>query len=135
MKLIVRRASKTDVYKDIVRIPEAYRLDHKGKRIDEGAICKVAAATKSDLKIVRGCNSQTSAVILMDEKTRNDLGLDDGAKYYFDLRPVRWIGQCKWAWSATDPAYRIAARLGLLSVVLGTVGLILGCWSLFLFLK
>lgn len=37
-------------------------------------------------------------------------------------------GQLCWAWNASDPAYRVAARLSLLSVVLGVGGLVLASY-------
>ncbi len=127
MKLTVRQASRGDIYRDLVRIPGPCRLSLK---ITQGAICKVAVAEHSTLVSVWGRKTKRSE-ILMDAKTRHGLGLEDRKAYDFDFRPVRWIGQCKWAWDAADPVYRIPVRLGVLSVTLGFVGLILGILGVF----
>jgi hypothetical protein len=129
MKLTVHQLPQADVYKDVVRIPEAHRLDVDARRIAEATVCKVAVSGGcSKLLSVRGYNS-TEPIILMDERTRNDLGVSDRQEYDFQLKPTRWFGHSRWAWNASDPAYRVPIRMALLSVVLGFVGLMLGIWS------
>lgn len=71
-------------------------------------------------------------MIHIDERTRRALGLTAGKEAEFRFRQVSWPGQFLWAWRATDPAYRIAARLGLLSVLLGIVGFALGVAGLWI---
>jgi len=33
--------------------------------------------------------------------------------YEIDLRPVGWLGYCRWAWNADDPTYRLPAQISL----------------------
>ncbi|MBI1777817.1 MAG: hypothetical protein HYR63_20950 [Proteobacteria bacterium] len=49
-----------------------------------------------------------------------------GHEYEFDIRAASIIGQIWWACTVADPGARIAAWLGVLSVVLGLIGVILG---------
>ena len=126
MKLKVEKIDEEGVYKDLARVPEIHRVDHKGRAIAEGRICKVTAGEKNVLLSLRGLQGYSSPTIQMDEKTRLALGLTSGSEAEFSFREVMWWGQFRWAWRATDPAYRIAARLGLLSLFLGLIGLALG---------
>jgi hypothetical protein len=66
--------------------------------------------------------------VKMDECLRNMLGVDPGDQV--ELQKVGLVGEFWWAWNASDPAYRVAARMALLSVVLGMVGLLLGILSI-----
>jgi hypothetical protein len=66
----------------------------------------------------------------MDERLRNLLHVSDGDEVELQFKKAGFWGQFGWAWSASDPAYRVAARLALLSVVLGAIGLVLGLFSL-----
>lgn len=130
MKLKVAQTAEEDVYKNLARIPESHRTDHKGRAIEEGRICKVTAGGRSVLLSLRGQQDHSNPTIHVDEKTRKVLGLTVGREAEFRFREVSWLGQFLWAWRATDPAYKIAARLGLLSVVLGVIGLALGVGSI-----
>jgi hypothetical protein len=53
--------------------------------------------------------------IFLDELTRARLGVEVGRKYDFDIVPASWWGQLKFGWDTSDPAARIAFRLGLVS--------------------
>lgn len=130
MKLKVQQATKEDVYRDIARVSERYRLDTHGDGVPEGSVCRIIAPGGVAHGILRGLGNSSDPVINMDERLRNLLHLSDGAEVDFQFKPVGFWGQFRWAWSASDPAYRVAARLALLSVVLGAVGLLLGLFSL-----
>lgn len=130
MKLKICQAAKEDVYRDIVRIPEQYRLDASGKVLPEGDICRLSISGKITYCIARGTQGSSEPVIFIDERTRNLLGVRLDEEVDLSIKRVRFPGQFRWAWNASDPAYRIAARLSLLSVFLGFIGLILGLFSL-----
>ena len=135
MKLEVANISWSDVYKDVARIPREFRMNESGRAIPEGAICKVRVAERSALLCMRGQDEHNNPAIHLDERTRSRLGVSVRTTYDFLVEEVGWFGQFTWAWNASDPAYRIAARLGLVSVVLGFVGLILGIWSIWVTLR
>jgi len=135
MKLAVKKSSVDEVYKDMARIPEEYRKDHNGRTIPEGRICKLKADSFSTLLSLRGKQGCTDAAIFIDEKTRNELNLVEGSQVEFNIRQVWWIGQFCWAWHASDPAYRIAARMGAVSVFLGILGLVLGTMGIYISFK
>lgn len=122
-------ADATDVYRDIVRIPEEHRKDKANETIPEGEVCKVTAGTRSAFVILRGKQNAHDAAAWMDERTRNRLGLSVDTEVDLDLEAVRLWGQGRWAWSSSDPAYRVSARLAVLSVVLGLLGFVLGVVS------
>jgi len=119
-----------EVYRDMARVPEMHRIDAKGKPISEGCICYVKAGGRRILLSLRGVAGASNAAIQIDEKTRNALVLTAGEEADFEFLRVSWLGQFLWAWRASEPAYRIPARLGLLSLVLGLIGLVLGAVSL-----
>ncbi|HLF84850.1 MAG TPA: hypothetical protein VI837_11800, partial [Blastocatellia bacterium] len=124
-----------NIWRDCVNIPEAHRKDARGERIKEGTICKIAADGGTTRVYVKGILGETKPIVKMDEKTRNDLGVVVGTEYEFELTKAGCWGQLLWAWDATDPVARIAARSGLilggLSVVLGVIGLVLGLLAYF----
>ena len=130
LKLTVRQISRHEVYKDMVRIPEAHRLDRDGSKIGEGKICKITVRGASKLLAVRGSIGADRLEIRMDERTRNDLGVAWGEEYDFEIRKCRWPSQICWSWSASDPAYRIPAWIAVLSLGLGLIGLGLGIASM-----
>lgn len=126
MKLHVQMAALEDIYKDMARIPEAHRRDRAGRTIIEGSVCKLSSGSRSTYVLLRGCQKTTEPFIFLDERKRNQLGLSNGDSIAFEITPVGLWGQFLWAWRASDPAYRISARMAVLSLVLGTIGLLLG---------
>jgi hypothetical protein len=124
--LVVRSLPHDDVYADTARVPEQHRLNSKGKKIGEGSICKVIVGDKSKLLSLRGDLNSNEPSIRIDDITRNELGVQRNQHAAFTLDEVGWYGQFLWAWRASNPGYQIAARLGLLSVILGAAGLLLG---------
>jgi hypothetical protein len=126
MKLEVANITWADVYKDVARVPEDFRKDHNGQPIQEGTICWVTAGHRTALLSLRGQNEHGNPAIHIDEKTRATLGVTVRDNLAFVFRKAGPWGTFKWAWQASDPAYRIATRLGILSVCLGLLGLALG---------
>ena len=128
--LEVHRHSHDDVYHDRARIAEGHRGGVK-----ESTICAISANGRSVLLEVRGLESDTNEIIRLDDRTRVALGVELGVRYWFAIRPVSWLGQFRWAWNASDPTARIAARLGLLSLFLGIVALLVAAAPLMPFLS
>lgn len=125
MKLTVRAAEREDIYRDIARIPEQHRRTRRGELLKEGAVCRLSLGTRHAYVLLRGLPDE-DAVIRLDERTRNRLAIRPGQDAEFDLRSARVFDDFVWAWQASDPAYRINARLASLSVALGLLGLGLG---------
>lgn len=130
MRLKVKKIHPKNIWRDHAHIPERHRKDSRGAGIKEGTICKISADGRTTYVCVRGVIGETEPIIKIDEKTRNDLGVTIDNEYEFELTKAGWLGQFRWAWDATDPNPRIAARSGLtlggLSVLLGILGLVLG---------
>ncbi len=135
--LTVKQLNKEDVYTDSARINEKYRIDENGTEIPEGRVCKVYVAGRSKLLSLRGDQQSSTPTISLDDVTRGKWGLrlQESQEAEFRFRKVSWFGQFLWAWRAANPAYRITARIGLVSVILGVAGLILGAIGLFTALK
>ena len=131
MRLRVHCAPDKDVYRDIVRIPEKQRVDRQGRIIPEGKVCRVSADAKaSRFLVVRGVegiagHSCAEPCIHMDYVTRRHLTVQFEQSCEFCLKPVRWWGELRWAWNATEIGYRISSRLAVLGFALGFLGLIL----------
>ena len=58
-------------------------------------------------------------MVLMDKASRYKLKLAPSEECDFTIREVGFWGELCWVWGATNPVYRIAGRLGVLSLVLG----------------
>lgn len=67
--------------------------------------------------------------IRMDDQTRNDLGVVTKQEYYFRIERANVCRKLGWVLNSSDPALRIAGRLGATSVVLGVFGLIISIVS------
>lgn len=65
-----------------------------------------------------------SQCIHMDDVTRKLLDISSTRSARFEITPVGWWGQLKWAWRATEISYRIASRLAVVGLALGLVALI-----------
>lgn len=126
-QLEVKVLSKDDVYKDIIRVPEKYRYDTKKRFIDEGSVCLIRVGSKNLYVIIRGDGVNEKPEIGVDERLRNRLGLCVGDKkeIIFERSKLLLWREFWWAWHASDPAYRISAKLGVLSVALGLVALLI----------
>ena len=124
-KLMIEELANQDGWKDMARVPKLYRLDTKGKAIGHNKICKVIINDMTKLLAVRGCGS-SDAKILLDLTTREFFHIKSQQVCDVELHPAGWIGYCKWAWNAADPAYRVPAQLSLISLALGLLGFILG---------
>jgi hypothetical protein len=130
MKLKVVAADRDDIYKDIIRIPEPFRKDNRERTIPEGKLCKVRVMNKSVAAILRGYKNSTEAIIALDEIQRNRLGISVDEDVEIDINVIGIIGEFQWAYRASEPAYRIAGKMGLLSLTLGILGLLLSLFSM-----
>ena len=61
---------------------------------------------------------------------RNALAVTVGSEAEVHFKAAGFVGRFRWALQASDPAYRVAAWLAILSVVLGMVGVGLGVVSI-----
>lgn len=114
IKLKVRSAQEEDVYKDIVRISQNSRHGLK-----TGKIHRFKADGNHAYFILRGTGPENDGKLLIDEAARSKLSLSAGAEREFLIEEVGWWGELVWMWEATDPTYRVAGRLGVLSLLLG----------------
>src|ERR1051326_1648946 len=125
MVLTVAKLPAEDAWKDIVRIPKAFRVDKKGRRIPRGAICCITTGTRSRWVVVHGLPTK-NAVIQMDLNVRLGLGVTNGVPNNFDLARISWVRSLWFPWRASDPIYRLPAQLGFIGLLLGLIGLLVG---------
>lgn len=123
--LQVHQLPSQDIYKDIVRVNEAHRLDRHGKPIGEGQVCLIRAKGQRCFAVLRGFQGGDAQHIRMDDYTRHKLGLFRNETYAFEFEPVSFLGQLRWAWNATEVGYQISLRIAVLGFALGIAGLIL----------
>ena len=80
--------------------------------------------------LARGAPANNRTNIYLDLSSRNRLRVRLGEQIEFTIEKGDFMDELLWAWSATDAMPRIAARLGVLSLGLGLIGLFLGIASL-----
>lgn len=133
MQLTVQRLSFQDSWRDIVRVKKRYRLDRKGNRIQRGRICRVTVGDQSKWVIMHGRETD-EAVIQMDLNVRTALDVKADHAYDFEFDQLSWFQSLWFPWKASDPGYRVAGQLGLISFILGTglgaIGVLLGVFAL-----
>ena len=131
-KLTVVEAKEEDVFKDIVRVNSRNRRDRSDAPIPSGAVCRVRVRDRSVLAIVRGLSQSEGSTIRIDEFNRKRLGVKGGEEVQVGIERAGFFYEFAWCWNATQPSYRLTARLALVSVVMGFIGLSLGVISIFL---
>lgn len=124
--LKVMRAQMDDVFGDIVRVHISHRPVYAGD------ILKVSVNGNTILAIARNTQNNERDVIRLDDALRRRLRVDPDETHAFRLSAANSWDQFMWAWRATNPVNRIAARLAGLSLALGVAGILLGLLSLYL---
>ena len=119
------RTSPQAMLQDFLNNSEHVLWGIKGNIIHRNTVCDVTIGGRHKRLAIRGCSIK-EAKILLDSSTRSDLSLEVGQSYDVELRPVSWIGYWRWAWKASDPAYRVPSQISMISFALGLIGLLLG---------
>lgn len=102
-ELEVHQLHQDEVYKDIIRVNEKYRINKQNKPIKEGRVCLVRANGHKSLAVLRGHQDSDLPQIRMDDYTRESrLDLKQGKTYQFEFEEVGLIGEWKWAWNSTE---------------------------------
>jgi len=126
VSLVVHELDKDDFLQDIVRVHYLHRKDIKA-----GQICCLTVKGVPVLAAARGAPKNDVTGIWLSDAMRSRLGLKKGMTADFEIKKARWDQQFAWLWYATDPVNRTAGRLGVISFVLGLIGLALGLIPLF----
>jgi hypothetical protein len=117
--LTVTDPPERDIYKDSVRINIHDRVGHT-----KGHVYKLFVGNRMARVFLRGTDQP--GTITMDLETRDRLGVRLNEPILIKLQKGFWIvDELIWAWRASDPAYRIASKLGVLSFLLGVLSLVL----------
>lgn len=126
--LRVRTAALDDVHRDLARL----HRDHRpGTRA--GDVIVIRVDDKVARAVARGplTKRQAGDEIVLDLRLRDLLGVQPNERRQFQISKGNTLDALKWAWHATDAMTRMMARLAVLSVALGAVGMFLGFISLF----
>lgn len=121
--LKVGKAEHSEVGRDIVRIN--YRDRPKFLKRHDIVWLRVGGLRR--LVTVRG--NDAPGVINIDIDNREDLEIEEGSEYEFDIE-LAWAWRRVW-WQlwATDPTVRMPAKIAAWSFAMGFVGLALGIYS------
>src|SRR5262249_8587120 len=126
VSLVVHELEKDEFLHDIVRVHYSHRQDIKA-----GQICCLTVNGFTVLAAARGAPKNDVNGIWLPDAMRSHLGLKKGMRAEFKIEKARWDQQFAWLWYSSDPVNRTAGRLGVISFILGLIGLALGLISLF----
>lgn len=129
MKLTVRKASRDDLFQDIVRV---HRRNRPG--IETGKLCRISTARGAIIAIARNYPDIEDEIGL-DMHQREELDVSAGEIAEFAITPSPWYDEFLWVWRASNPIIRTAGRLGIVSLILGILGLVLGLISILIAFK
>jgi hypothetical protein len=130
-KLEVHQLAQEEVYLDIVRIAEQYRLRADGSSIAEGSVCSLRCNGQEILVVARG-SASAERHIFLDERSRTKLGVDLANTYDFEMTTLGFLGKLRWALQASDVRYSFPALVSVVSLSLGLLSVLLGILSLIL---
>jgi len=125
VKLTIEKLPGEDAWKDIVRIPKAFRIDCNDRHVHRGKICRLTVGNKSKWVILHGLDSD-QPVIQMDLNVRIALGVKKGHEYEFKVEQIGRLLALWFPWKASDPAYRLPAQLSIVAFILGVLFGVLG---------
>jgi hypothetical protein len=131
LKLEVKQAAREDVFGDIVRV----HFEHRPET-NAGELTRVWVEDRYVVAVARGTNStEKTNTIWIDSALRSRLRVKENTKYDFRFQKADFWDELYWALNTTEPVPRIAARLAVLSAILGAFGLALGAVSLWLAMR
>jgi hypothetical protein len=119
-----------DIFGDMVRVHQKHRPFSRA-----GQVIAIRHGKHRMLAVARGALKNSADTISLDQRSREKLDVKPREEAEFIFESATSIDQFRWAWRATNAMPRVAARLGILSVILGGVGLLLGALSLWLTLR
>ncbi|MBY5976838.1 hypothetical protein KUV39_09290 [Phaeobacter italicus] len=127
VKLTVKPATERHLGRQRILIHK----NHRGtaNRFD---VIRVHHGQKSTDVVVIGQRDEEKNVVRLDLDDRKALGIEEtGKTYELSIEQLGWIGRYWWYIRARDPAIYLPARIALLSLGLGALGVALGFASLF----
>ena len=124
-RLTVRPLEREDVFHDMVRLHLDHRIDSQA-----GRVIVIEANGQKVRALARGAPANSRTTIHMDLAMREKLGVSLKEEVDFAILPGDMLDEWAWAWNATNAMPRIAARLAVLSLLLGLIGLVLGMIAL-----
>lgn len=122
VSLTVRDASAEDYFNDIIRVHAENRPN-----LSAGHVIIVKANGAKVRGVARG--GAKTGEIYLSGSAQSKLGLARNSTNEMEICRGTLFSEVCWAWSASDPTARIAARLAVLSVVLGSIGVLLGFFA------
>lgn len=130
-KLEVHQLPHDEVYLDIARVTQQYRISPDGSAIEEGSVCSLRCSGREILVVARGSASMEKHIFL-DERSRTKLGVDLSQTYEFEMTTLGFFGKVRWALQASDVRYSFPALVSVVSACLGILSVLLGIFSIVL---
>jgi hypothetical protein len=129
VSLTVKSAQWADRYTNTARVNSRDRGGLK-----KNGVYNLTVRGRSELVFLRGIDE--GGIITLDRDMRERLNVNEGESVDFTITKGCWlIDELRWALISSDPAYRVGAKLGVWSFILGLLGIILGAWSLYLAIR
>ena len=128
LERLVKPSRLADVMNDIARFANSHRT-FDGKLVRAGRVVVLKVGDKTARVVARGPAGVTAGEISLSSETREKLGVSSGKAAVFTIAEANLADDFLWAWNATDAMPRIAARLGVISIILGIIGALLGLVS------
>jgi len=123
--LTVVNADQRDVMGDVARVDISHRPFARA-----GQVIVIRHGRKKAHAVARGASSAGKNSIALESAIRAKLGVRINQQATLNFEEAGYLTQLRWAWNASDAMARIAARLAVVSVGLGVLGLLLGIISL-----
>lgn len=117
-QLPVKALPSNDSGRLLVRVNKAYRAG-----IPRYGIAKLTNTENSKSFRVLVLGHDDASAIFMPYDIREALGVDKGRNLNFTIKKVGCLGKIWWLLSTPDPAVHVPARLALISVLLGAIGI------------
>lgn len=128
VNLEVRDLPREEFYKGLARV----WVTDRGAHIKLGSIVRVRANDGPwHLFAIFGTVEENKGSIALDHYSRDVMKVRLSQTYEFTIENAGWTDKLVWAARSPDPAARIAAWIGILSGIIGVLGLVLAVVGLY----
>ncbi|MEP4038509.1 hypothetical protein [Pseudophaeobacter sp.] len=117
-QLSVKALRSNDSGRLLVRVNKACRAG-----VPRYGIAKLTDTENSKSVRVLVLGHDAASAIFMPYDIREALGVDKGGNLNFTIKKIGWLGKIWWLLRTPDPAVHVPARLALISVLLGAIGI------------
>src|SRR5690606_3152110 len=120
VKLMVQNATLSDVMGDIARVDLSHRPFAKA-----GHVIIIRCGNKKIRAVARGTAKNSKGILVLEQRLREKLGVKVNQEFELIFEKACLIDEIIWSWSASDVTVRAAARISVISLLLGSFGVLL----------